>query len=210
MGGLNKAREVSKERKLIEEDDTRTVKINKELLKKLKQEMMNLVTEYKDVFAWDHTELKGIDPWVCQHRIPLKVDARLVRMQRCKINPNYEKKVKEEVDALLKAGFIAEVESSDWLFLIVVVLKKYGKLQICVDFRKLNEQTIKDSFPISFTDTMLDQVAGHKRYSFWGYNGYNQVSLASEDREKTTFITEWGALYYLVMPFGLCNASATF
>ena len=55
------------------------------------------------------------------------------------MNPNYTKKVKKEIDALLKARFIAEVESGDWLFLIVVVPKKNGKLKICIDFRKLNE-----------------------------------------------------------------------
>ena len=128
------------------------------------------------------------------------------------MNPNYAAKVKEEIDALLKAGFIAEVESSDdWLFPIVVVPKKNGKLRICVDFRKLNEQTIKDPFPLPFTNTMLDQVAGYEMYSFLdGYGGYNQISLAEEDREKTAFITEWGAFVFLVMPFGLCNAPTTF
>ncbi|MCO5598443.1 hypothetical protein L7F22_052538 [Adiantum nelumboides] len=156
-------------------------------------------------------ELKGIDPRVCQYKIPLRLDARPIRMQRYRMNPNYAAKVKEEIDALLKAGFIAEVESSDWLFPIVVVPKKNGKLRICVDFKKLNEQTIKDPFPLPFTDTMLNQVAGHEMYSFLdGYSGYNQISLAEEDREKTAFITEWGAFIYLVMPFGLCNAPATF
>ena len=93
----------------------------------------------------------------------------------------------------------------------MVVPKKNGKLRICVDFRKLNEQTIKDPFPLPFTDTMLDQIAGFEMYSFAdGYSGYNQISLAPGDREKTSFITEWGAFMYLVMPFGLCNAPATF
>ncbi|MCO5554983.1 hypothetical protein L7F22_008522 [Adiantum nelumboides] len=127
------------------------------------------------------------------------------------MNPNYATKVKEEIDSLLKAEFIAEVESSDWLFLVVVVPKKNGKLRICVDFRKLNEQTIKDTFPLLFTDTKLDQVTGHEMYSFLnGYNGYNQISLAEEEKEKTAFITEWGAFIYLVMPFRLCNAPTTF
>ena len=127
------------------------------------------------------------------------------------MNPNYAKKVKEEIDNLLKAGFIAEVESSDWLFPIVVVPKKNGKLRVCVDYRKLNAQTVKDPFPLPFTDMMLDEVAGHQMYSFMdGYSGYNQLALAHEDRAKTRFITEWGAFMYLVMPFGLCNAPATF
>ena len=135
---------------------------------------MNLFMEYKDVFAWNHTELKGIDPRVCQHKIPLKMDAKPVRMQRYKMNPNYAKRVKEEIDALLKARLITKVESSAWLVPIVVVPKKNGKLRICVDFKKLNEQTIKDPFPIPFTNTMLDQVAGHEMYSFLdGYSGYN-------------------------------------
>ena len=93
----------------------------------------------------------------------------------------------------------------------VVIPKKNGKLRICVDFRKLNEQTIKDPFPLPFTDMMLDQVAGYEMYSFVdGYSGYNQINMAEEDREKTAFITEWGAFVFLVMPFGLCNAPATF
>ena len=117
------------------DSEQRTVRINKQLSEQMKEDLKALFLEYKDVFAWDHTELKGIDPRVCQHRIPLKMDARPVRMQRYRMNPNYAAKVKEEINALLKAGFIAEVESSDWLFPIVVVSKKNGKLRICVDFR---------------------------------------------------------------------------
>ena len=74
-----------------------------------KKELCELFEEFQDVFAMDHTELKGIDPRVCQHRIPLKADAMPIRLQRYRMNPNYAKKVKEELDALLKAGFITEV-----------------------------------------------------------------------------------------------------
>ena len=119
--------------------------------------------------------------------------------------------MKDEIDNLLKARFIAKVESSDWLFPIVVVPKKNGKLRVCVYYRKLNVQTVKGPFPLPFIDMMLDEVVGHQMYSFMdGYSGYNQLALAPKDREKTTFITEWGAFMYLVMPFGLCNAQATF
>ncbi|MCO5561575.1 hypothetical protein L7F22_015195 [Adiantum nelumboides] len=172
---------------------------------------MDLFLKFKAVFAWEHTDLKGVDPKVSQHRIPFKPDARLIRLQRYKMNLNYAKKDKEEIDSLLKAGFITEVESSDWLSPIVVIPKKNGKLRVCVDYKKLNAQTIKDPFPLAFTDMMLDEIAGHEMYSFMdGYNGYNQLKIAPEDIEKTTFITEWEAFMYLVMPFGLCNAPATF
>ena len=193
------------------EDDPKTIRVNKNLSDSFKAEAQKVFAEYRDVFAWEHEDLKGVDPKVCQHRIPLIPDAKPIRLQCYRMNPNYAKKVKEEIDNLLKAGFIAEVESSDWLFPIVVVPKKNGKLRVCVDYRKLNAQTVKDPFPLPFTDMMLDEVAGYEMYSFMdGYSGYNQLSIAPEDREKTSFITEWGAFMYLVMPFGLCNAPATF
>ncbi|MCO5590566.1 hypothetical protein L7F22_044537 [Adiantum nelumboides] len=191
--------------------DPKMIKINKLLTKELKDKAWNLFLKFKDVFAWEHSDLKGVDPKVCQHTIPLKLDARSVRLQRYRINPNYAKKVKEEIDNLLKAGFITEVASSDRLFPIVLVPKKNGKLRVCVDYRKLNSQTIEDPFPLPFTYMMLDEIAGHEMYSFMdGYSGYDQLKIAPEDPPKTTFITEWGAFMYLVMPFGLCNALATF
>ena len=93
----------------------------------------------------------------------------------------------------------------------MVVPKKGGKLRVCIDYRRLNAKTIKDPFPIPFIDSMLEQLGGRERYSFLdGYSGYNQIKLAAEARELTTFITEWGAFQWLVLPFGLCNGPGTF
>ena len=77
----------------------------------------------------------------------------------------------------------------------MVVPKKNGKIKVCVDYRKLNAATITDPFPLPFYDTLLDAVAGHEIYSFLdGFSGYDQVLMAPKDRDKTTFVTEWGFL----------------
>ena len=84
-----------------EGQEEKTGRVNKKLPEEFKRSLHELFEEYREVFAWDHTELKGIDPRICQHRIPLKMDARPIRMQRYRMNPNYAAKVKEEIDALL-------------------------------------------------------------------------------------------------------------
>ena len=71
--------------------------------------------------------------------------------------------------------------------------------------------TRKDQFPLPFIDQMLERLAGHDYYSFLdGYSGYNQIPIAREDQEKTTFTYLFGIFAYRCMPFGLCNALATF
>ena len=83
--------------------------------------------------------------------------------------------------------------------------------RVCIDYRKLNSTTIKDHFPLPFIDHMLDRLAGHPHFCFLdGYSGYNQNSIALEDQEKTTFTCPFGTFAFRRMPFGLCNAPATF
>ena len=90
------------------------------------------------------------------------------------MNPNYAARVKEEIDKLLKIGFISPIKRATWLSPIVVVPKKNGKIRVCVDYRKLNVVTIIDTFLIPFTDSILNAVAGHDMYSFLdGFSGYN-------------------------------------
>ena len=126
------------------------------------------------------------------------------------MNPNYAAKVKEEIDKLLRVGFIRPVKRATWLSPIVVVPKKNGKIRVCVDYRKLNAATVTNGFPLPFTDNVLDTVAGHECYSFLdGFNGYNQIRMHPEDQEKTAFITEWGVFVAEVMMFGLKTAPTT-
>jgi hypothetical protein len=83
--------------------------------------------------------------------------------------------------------------------------------RVCIDYRKLNATIRIDHFPLPFIDQMVERLAGHKYYSFSdGYSGYNQVPVDLEDQEKTTLTCPFGTFAYRRMPFGLCNAPATF
>ena len=94
---------------------------------------------------------------------------------------------------------------------VVLVPKKDGKVRVCVDFRDLNKASHKDDFPFPHIDLLVDSTTGHSMLSFMdGFSGYNQIMMALDDMEKTTFITEWGTYCYRVMPFWLKNARATY
>ena len=82
---------------------------------------------------------------------------------------------------------------------------------MCIDYRKLNNATRKDHFPLPFIDKMLERIAGHSFYCFLdGYSGYNQIFIFPEDQDKTTFTCPYGTFAYRQMPFELCNAPVTF
>ncbi|RVW84878.1 Retrovirus-related Pol polyprotein from transposon opus [Vitis vinifera] len=103
------------------------------------------------------------------------------------------------------------VEYPEWLANVVPVPKKDSKVRVCVDFRDLNKASPKDDFPLPHIDMLVDSTAGHSMLSFMdGFSRYNQILMAPEDMEKTSFITEWGTYCYRVMPFGLKNVGATY
>ena len=93
----------------------------------------------------------------------------------------------------------------------MVVKKKNGKWQVCVDFIDLNKACPKDSFPIPRIDQLMDATVGHSRMSFLDvFQGYHQILLALDDQEKTVFVTPTRNYDYKVMPFGLKNAGSAY
>ena len=100
---------------------------------------------------------------------------------------------------------------SPWASSIVLVQKKGGSTRFCVDYRKVNAVTRKDAYPLPRIDDALDTLAGSKPFSTLDLiSGYWQVEMNSDDQEKTAFCTLDGLFEFKVMPFGLCNAPATF
>ncbi|GKD24301.1 reverse transcriptase domain-containing protein, partial [Tanacetum coccineum] len=130
---------------------------------------------------------------------------------------------------LLDTGIIYPIADSPWVSPIHCVPKKGGITvvtnendelvptrtvtgwRVCIDYRKLNEATAKDHFPLPFMDQMLERLAGNKYFCFLdGFSGYFQIPIDPNDQEKTTFTCPFGTYAYRRMPFGLCNAPATF
>ena len=126
--------------------------------------------------------------------------------------PLFKRKVlEEEIDKLEQKGII-EKSCSPWSAPIVLVQKKDLTWRLCVDYRKLNDKTIKDAYPIPRIEDNLDSLSGSKWFSSLDLDmAYHQIPMKPSDKEKTAFATPMGGLYqYTSMPFGLCNAASTF
>ncbi|GJW29300.1 reverse transcriptase domain-containing protein [Tanacetum coccineum] len=124
----------------------------------------------------------------------------VVQHQR-RVNSKIHEVIKKEVIKLLDAGLIYPISDS---------LSVTG-WRVCIDYRKLNDATRKDHFPLPFSDQMLELLAGNEYYCFLdGFSGYFQIPIDPQDQENTTFICPYGMFAYRRMPFGLCNAPGTF
>ncbi|GJZ34245.1 reverse transcriptase domain-containing protein [Tanacetum coccineum] len=152
----------------------------------------------------------------------------MLQSQR-RVNPKIHDVIKKEVEKLLDAGLIYPISDSPWVSPVHCVPKKGGMTvitndeneliptrlvtgwRVCIDYRKLNEATRKDHFPLPFMDQMLERLAGNEYYCFLdGFSGYFQIPIDPKDQEKTTFTCPYGTFAYRRMPFGLCNAPGTF
>ncbi|KAI5312689.1 hypothetical protein L3X38_041863 [Prunus dulcis] len=149
-----------------------------------------------------------------EHKLPIKGGYRPVKQARRRMSMETELKVKEEIERLVKAGFITPAIYADWLANIVTIQKrKVGVVRICVDYRNLNEASPKYEYPMPMADMLVDGAAHNQMLSFMDGNaGYNQIMVAEEDIHKTALmcLRHIGALEYTVMPFGLRNAGATY
>ena len=106
---------------------------------------------------------------------------------------------------------VVEPATSEWASPVVLVPKKDGSPRFCIDYRRLNAKTEADLYPLPRMDDCLDLLGDAGIFSTFDCNsGYWQISVATEDRDKTTFITHMGTFRHVRMPFGLRNAQATF
>jgi BarA-like signal transduction histidine kinase len=189
----------------------KTTRIETSMTKEIRDLIVSFLRKNVDVFAWSHDDMPSISTNVITHKLNVNPSTTPVKQKRRVFAPERNAAVVEEVDKLLKAGFIREVYYPEWLANVVMVKKSTGKWRICVDFTDLNKACPKDSYPLQRIDQRVDSTAGHKLLSFMdAFFGYNQIQMIEEDQEKTAFITSRGLFCYKAMPFGLKNTGATY
>jgi len=170
-------------------------------------EFKQLLKEFADLFAKDITQLGRTD--LVMHKIYTE-DVPPISSRPYSVPITEQAFINEEVQRMLDNKLIKD-STSPWASPVVLVMKKNGKKRFCVDYRKLNAITKKDSYPLPRIDELLDSLAGATYFSTLDLmSRYWQVMMHPADREKTAFITKYGTYEFNVMPFGLCNAPATF
>ncbi|GJV27599.1 reverse transcriptase domain-containing protein [Tanacetum coccineum] len=203
--------------------------IAKDLSNDEKTALIKVLKSRKQAIAWKLSDIKGINPEFCSHKILMEEDYEPTVQHQRRVNPKIHDVIKKEVEKLLDAGLIYPISDSPWVSPVHCVPKKGGMTvvtndenelvptrlvtgwRVCIDYRKLNEATRKDHFPLPFMDQMLERLAGNEYYCFLdGFSGYFQIPIDPKDQEKTTFTCPYGTFAYRRMPFGLCNAPGTF
>ncbi|GJU84327.1 reverse transcriptase domain-containing protein [Tanacetum coccineum] len=213
----------------LEEPSFLPVRISSQLSKENKNKLVSILKKNKLAFAWKTIDIPGICPSFCKHKIQLLEDKELVVQKQRRLNPNMQEVVKKEIVKLLDIGIIYPIADSPWVSPIHCVPKKGGITvvtnernelvltrtvtgwRVCIDYQKLNEATVIDHFPLPFMDQMLERLTGNKYFYFLdGFFRCFQIPIDLMDQEKTTFTYPFGTYAYRRMPFGLCNAPATF
>ncbi|GJV13750.1 reverse transcriptase domain-containing protein [Tanacetum coccineum] len=203
--------------------------IAKDLKNEEKEQLLKVLKSHKRAIAWKISDIRGINLNFCTHKILMEDDFKPSVQQQRWVNPKIHKVIKAEVIKLLDDGLIYPISDSPWVSPIHVVPKKGGMTvvtnenneliptrlvtgwRICIDYRKLNDATRKDHFPLPFMDQMLERLAGNEFYCFLDrFSGYFQIPIDPQDQEKTTFTCPYGTFAYRRMPFGLCNAPGAF
>ena len=169
-------------------------------------ELVDTVKRYSDIFVGPDGKV-GFTNKVRHH---IETEGEPHRAHPRAKSPVEKRYIAEEIAKLLREGKIVP-SKSPWAAPVVLVRKKDGTLRFCIDFRRLNDCTKKDAYPLPRIDECLDCLQGSQYFSTMDLaSGYWQVAMDPEDREKTGFITHQGLFEWIVMPFGLCNAPATF
>ena len=169
--------------------------------------LQTLLDQYSDIFAKSTLDLGHTT--IVQHGIDTG-NAMPIKQQPYRVSHSQKASIEKHINEMLDQGII-EVSSSPWSSPVVLVKKKDGGTRFCIDYRKLNAVTRKDSYPLPRIDDALDSLAGAKYFSTLDLqSGYHQVAMHPDSKEKTAFISHAGLYQFNVLSFGLTNAPPQF
>ena len=169
--------------------------------------LKTLLGEFKDTFSLNPTDIGRTN--LAKHSINTGMSQPINQPPR-RLPFALKDVVDNQVQELLAKEMIEE-SNSPWSSPVVLVRKKSGEWRFCVDYRRLNDCTVKDAFPLPRIDDIMDSLQGQKYFSSLDLtSGYWQVEMDKDSAEKTAFSVPTGHFEWKVMPFGLCNAVATF
>ncbi|KAJ3641514.1 hypothetical protein Zmor_028019 [Zophobas morio] len=190
------------------EGDTKGLEVNWDQLSARERKLAKgLIRRHRNVFVSEEEPFGKTN--ILEHRINTG-DTQPIRQAPRRLPLAKQEEATRLVDNMLRDGVIEESNSA-WSSPVVLVTKKDGTTRFCVDYRKLNDVTKKDSYPLPRIDDTLTTLSGSAWFSTLDLkSGYWQVGLHPDDKEKTAFSTGSGLYHFTVMPFGLCNAPATF
>jgi hypothetical protein len=164
-----------------------------------------------DIYAWSPSDMPGIPREVAEHSLDILPHSHAVQQRLRRFDEERRRAIGAELRKLLEARFIKEVFHPTWLANPVLVKKKNGKWQMCVDYTSLNKACPKVPFPLPRIDQVVDSTAGCELLCFLdAYSGYHQIKMKESDQLATSFITPFGMYCYVTMSFGLRNAGATY
>ncbi|KAL2237770.1 UNVERIFIED_CONTAM: Transposon Tf2-12 polyprotein [Sesamum indicum] len=173
--------------------------------------MIDFLRSNNYLFAWSPSDFQGINPEVIVHRLNIDSQVKPVKQKKRVFGIERNKIIEEEVNKLLQAGFVREIQYTSWLSNVVIVPKEAGKWRMYTDYTDLNKACPKDPYPLPRIDLLVDSTAGCALFSMMdAYQGYHQIFMVKEDAERTAFVTEKGVYCYNIMPFRLKNAGATY
>nr|GEY49995.1 DNA-directed DNA polymerase [Tanacetum cinerariifolium] len=190
-------------------DDKLPVIIAKDLKDEEKTALIKVLKSHKQALAWQLFDIKGINPKFYTHKILMKDDFKPAIQHQKRVNLKIHEVIKKEVLKLLDARLIYPISDSPWVSPVHCVPKKGGSTNeliptrlvtgwhVCIDYRKLNDATRKDYFPLPFMDQMLERLTGNEYYCFLdGFSSYIQIPIDPQDQEKTTFTCPYGTFAY--------------
>lgn len=181
--------------------------INSNLNDNVRKSVVDVIRNHLDDFSWSPNDIGHTN--LVEHTIQLTAD-KPIKKPPYKTQPLKQKIIKEKIEEMLQQGIIEE-SKSPFSSPVVLAQKKSGEWRFCVDFRALNDITVKDAYPLPRIEETLEALHGNCYFSTLDLlSGFWQIPLAPEDRCKTAFALRGGLYEFKVMPFGLTNAPATF